>query len=206
MRGFMFQGLSEPTNDVLRARMKRFAGLYMNEDPDAPNYDPVHKIIKSIWNGSKGPMMRKATVYDWVGDPVAGRFHLLHHPGRMDQMYDLEERYPKMLAHCAEYLDSVGDNFLNLAATNLHLNAYMLTHEEKYRDWVIEYVNARRPPGEMFRRTSASTASRAVNTTASGGKEPTAGTSRSSMANWSRLRTATTIRRGLGPASAMRSC
>jgi hypothetical protein len=122
--------------------MKRFAGMYMNEDPDAPNYDPVHKIIKSIWNGSKGPMMRKATVYDWVGDPVAGRFHLLHHPGRMDQMYDLEERYPKMLAHCAEYLDSVGDNFLNLAATNLHLNAYMLTHEEKYRDWAIEYVNA----------------------------------------------------------------
>jgi len=142
MRGFMFQGLSEPTNDLLRRRMKRFAGMYMNEDPEAPNYDPVHKIIKSIWNGSKGPMMRKATVYDWVGDPVPGRFHLLHHPGRMDQMYDLEERYPKMLAHCAEYLDSVGDNFLNLAATNLHLNAYMLTHEEKYRDWVVEYVNA----------------------------------------------------------------
>jgi hypothetical protein len=50
--------------------MKRFAGLYMNEDPEAPNYDPEKKIIRSIWNGSKGPMLRKATVYDWVGDPV----------------------------------------------------------------------------------------------------------------------------------------
>jgi hypothetical protein len=142
MRAFLLQGLSEPTSDILRTRTKRFAGLYMNEDPSAPNYDPVNKVIKSIWNGSLGPMMRKATVYDWVGDPVPGRFHLLHHPNPMAQMYDLEERYDKMLAHCTEYLDSVGDNSLNLAATILHLNAYMLTHEEKYRDWVLEYVNA----------------------------------------------------------------
>jgi hypothetical protein len=47
-----------------------------------------------------------------------------------------------MLAHCDEYLDSVGDNFLNLAATNLGINAFMLTGEAKYRDWVLEYVNA----------------------------------------------------------------
>ena len=60
--------------------MKRFAGMYMNEDPEAPNYDPVNKVIRSIWNGSKGPMLRKATVYDWVGDPVPGSFHLLHNP------------------------------------------------------------------------------------------------------------------------------
>jgi len=39
-----------------------------------------------------------------------------------------------MLAHCTEYLDSVGDNSLNLAATTLGLNAYMLTGDEKYRD------------------------------------------------------------------------
>jgi hypothetical protein len=142
MRAFMFLGLSEPDNNLYRWRMKRFAGLYMNEDPAAPNYDPEHKVIKSIWNGSQGPMMRKATVYDWVGDPVPGQFHLLHNAADRTQMLDLEKWYPRMLAHCAEYLDSVGDNSLNLAATNLGLNAYMLTGEEKYRDWVIEYVNA----------------------------------------------------------------
>ncbi len=142
MRGFMFLGLSEPGNELYRERMKRFAGLYMNEDPSAPNYDPVHKVIKSIWTGSKGPMMHKATVYDWVGDAVPGRFHLLHNPAQRHEMLDLEKWYPRMLAHCAEYLDSVGDNPLNLASTNLALNAYMLTGEEKYRDWVLEYVNA----------------------------------------------------------------
>lgn len=142
MRAFFLLGLSEPNSELYRERMKRFAGMYMNEDPEAPNYDPDKRIIKSIWNGSKGPMLRKATVYDWVGDPVAGSFHLLHNPAGRSKLLDMKTYYPKMLAHCNEYLDSVGDNFLNLAATNLGVNAWMLTHEKKYRDWVIEYVNA----------------------------------------------------------------
>jgi hypothetical protein len=142
MRGIMFQGLSEPTSPKFRNRMTRFAGLYMNEDPAAPNYDPKHKIIRSIWNGSKGPMLHKATTYDWVGDPVPGRFHLLHGPHGRGQLVELQSVYEKMLAHCAEYIDSVGDHPLNLAATNLGLRAYMLTHDSKYRDWVLEYVNA----------------------------------------------------------------
>ncbi|MBK9168664.1 MAG: hypothetical protein IPM24_14515 [Bryobacterales bacterium] len=142
MRGFMFLGLSEPNNEVFRTRMKRFAGMYMNEDPEAPNYDPEKKLIKSIWTGSKGPMLHKATTYDWVGDPVPGSFHLLHNEAGYGKLLNLEAYYPKMLAHCDEYLDSVGDHPLNLAATNLALNAYMLTGDEKYRNWVKEYVGA----------------------------------------------------------------
>lgn len=142
MRGFLLEGLSNPNDPLYRTRMKRFAGMYMNEDPEALNYDPVKKVIKSIWNGSKGPMLRKATVYDWVGDPVPGSFHLLHNPAGRSKLLDMKTYYPKMLAHCEEYLDSVGDNFLNLAATILGLNAYMLTGEEKYRRWVLEYVDA----------------------------------------------------------------
>ncbi|MGH2349154.1 MAG: hypothetical protein ACRDFT_06770, partial [bacterium] len=142
MRAFFFLGLSEPNNAQYRERMKRFAGMYMNEDPETPNYDPVHKVIKSIWNGSRGPMLRKATVYDWVGDPVPGRFHLLHNPAGRSKLLDMTTYYPKMLAHCTEYLDSVGDNFLNLAATILATNAYMLTGEAKYKNWVTEYVDA----------------------------------------------------------------
>jgi hypothetical protein len=36
----------------------------------------------------------------------------------------------------------VGDNPLNMASTILGLNAYMLTGEEKYRTWVLDYVGA----------------------------------------------------------------
>lgn len=142
MRAFLLQGLSDPNDDLYRQRMVRFAAMYNGEDPYAPNYDPVKKVIKSIWTGSKGPMLRKATTYDWVGDPVPGIFHLLHNPAGRSKMLDLEANYKKMLAHCDEYLDSVGDNFLNLASTILNLNAYMLTGEEKYRQYVIDYVTA----------------------------------------------------------------
>ncbi len=142
MRAFLFLGLSDPNNDLYRQRTRRFAAMYMGEDPEAPNYDPEKKVIRSIWNGSKGPMLRKATTYDWVGDPVPGTFHLLHNPAGRGKMLDLQAHYEKMLAHCAEYLDSVGDNSLNLASTILGLNAYMLTGDEKYRDWVLDYVGA----------------------------------------------------------------
>lgn len=142
MRAFLLQGLSDPNDELYKQRSRRFAAMYMGEDPEAPNYDPQLKIIKSIWTGSKGPMLRKATTYDWVGDPVPGTFHLLHNPAGRGKMLDLEANYKKMLAHCDEYLDSVGDNSLNLAATVLGLNAYALTGEDKYRDWVLDYMGA----------------------------------------------------------------
>lgn len=142
MRAFLLMGHSDPENELFVERMERFAQMYTGEDPEVANYDPERKIIRSIWNGSLGPMLRRATVYDWVGDPVPGKFHLLHNPARTTKLLDLEEWYPRMLAHCDEYLDSVGDNFLNLAATLLGTNAYALTGKEKYRAWTLEYLDA----------------------------------------------------------------
>jgi hypothetical protein len=142
MRAFLLLGLSAPNDEHYRQRSRRFAAMYMGEDPEAPNYDPARKILKSIWTGSKGPMLRKATTYDWVGDPVPGTFHLLHNPAGRGKLLDLQAHYKKMLAHCDEYLDSVGDNSLNLASTILGLNAWMLTGEDKYRNWVLDYVGA----------------------------------------------------------------
>ena len=66
---FNRMGLSIPQDATYQARARRFAGFYMAEDPDAPNYDPARKIIRSMQNGSRGPMLRKATALDWVGDP-----------------------------------------------------------------------------------------------------------------------------------------
>ncbi len=142
IRAFMFLGLADPNDPKLIRRMTSFAGLYMNEDPEAQNYDPVKKVIKSIWTGSKGPMLHKATTYDWVGDDVPGSFHLLHGKRGTKELVNLAKVYDKMLAHCAEYLDSVGDHPLNLGTTGLALNAYALTGDKKYRDWIADYVGA----------------------------------------------------------------
>ena len=62
MRGFMFLGLSIRTTFSSGERMKRFAEMYMGDDPESQNYDPQNKVIRSfIWTGSKGPMLHKAT-------------------------------------------------------------------------------------------------------------------------------------------------
>ena len=42
--GFYFYGLGRPDGRRYVDRMRRFAGFYMNEDPDAPNYDPEHRL------------------------------------------------------------------------------------------------------------------------------------------------------------------
>ena len=50
--------------------------------------------------------------------------------------------YEQMLEHFKDYNDIVGDSPMNLAATSLALNAYMLTHEARYKTWILEYVEA----------------------------------------------------------------
>jgi hypothetical protein len=130
---FNRMGLSAPTNATYQARARRFAGFYMGEDPGAPNYDPVQKIIRSMQNGSRGPMLRKATALDWAGDPfdVTG-FDALHG----------ESSFEQFLAHYEEYGDVAGDHFLNLVATTLPMNAYLVANEPKYKDWIVEYMDA----------------------------------------------------------------
>jgi hypothetical protein len=131
---FNLQGLSDPLDLRFQQRVRRYAGFYLGEDPGAPNYDPQHKIIRSLFNGSRGPLLRKATGLDWAGDPieVANRFRLGHG----------EQSYEQMVEHFKDYNDIVGDHPLNLVSTTLALNAYMLAHEEKYKKWLLEYVDA----------------------------------------------------------------
>ena len=131
---FNVQGLSDPGNRAFKRRTHRFADFYTGEDKGAPNYDPRLKIIRSLFNGSRGPLLRKATALDWAGDPieVEDRFKLRHG----------ERSYKEMLEHFKGYTDVVGDSPLNLLSTTLALNAYMLEHDEKYRRWLLEYVDA----------------------------------------------------------------
>jgi hypothetical protein len=130
---FNRMGLSIPSDPTYQTRARRFAGFYMGEDPEAPNYDGVHKIIRSMQNGSRGPMLRKATALDWVGDPFDVRgFDALHG----------ESSFEQFLAHYQEYSDVAGDHFLNLVATTLPTDAYLLAGESKYRTWLTEYMDA----------------------------------------------------------------
>jgi hypothetical protein len=133
LRTFNKMGLSVPTLPIYQERARRFAGFYMAEDPTAPNYDPQRKLIRSMLNGSIGPMLRPATALDWVGDPFDVAQFVAGHG---------EHTFAQFLRHYEEYGDVVGDHFLNLVATTLPLDAYLLANEPKYKAWIVDYMDA----------------------------------------------------------------
>ena len=130
---FNLMGLSTPRDARLIERTKRFAGFYDGSDPAAPNYDPKHRVIRSMFNGSAGPLLRPTTAMDWAGDPFdTSKFDLVHG----------ERSFDEFLAHYAEYTDTVCDSPLNMQSTTLALNAWLLTGEQRWRDWLLSYVDA----------------------------------------------------------------
>lgn len=126
-------GLCTPGDRKLIERARRFADFYTGRDPIAANYDPKLRLIRSMFNGSIGPLMRPATMLDWAGDPFdTAPFEMVHG----------ETSYADTLEHYREYTETVGDNPLNLHSTALGFNAWMLTGENRFRDWMLEYVEA----------------------------------------------------------------
>ena len=80
---FYWFGLSRPTDERYAIRLRRFAGFYMNEDPDARNYDANLKIIPSLFNGSRGAKLTNNTQEDWNGRLIPGSpENLAHLQGR----------------------------------------------------------------------------------------------------------------------------
>ena len=122
LAAFHFYGLGKPQDARYRERVARFARFYNGDDPEAQNYDPERRIIRSLHNGSRGPKLTPATEMDWGGLPVEGE--------------------PDRLTRYAEASNIAGDHPLNLASTTLGMDAYLLTGDERYRDWVLEYADA----------------------------------------------------------------
>ena len=110
--------------------------------PDVANYDPEHKIIQCARNGSKGPAFWTFTgspYWPWPGYNLP--FYDV--PGCTDhESVSADPELPKRLGKAMQERQGKGDSVINLAATSLIANAYLLTGEEKYRAWVQEYVEA----------------------------------------------------------------
>lgn len=125
---------SIPENVV---RAIRFAGFYLNEDPEAANYDPEHKMVKSIFTGSKGPLATSSAVYNL-------RYgHASLYPVLEKLEPDWHET-PTRASEIQSLYDSVvtrTDVPVNLGITGLMTNAYLYTGEEKYKQWVLDYVD-----------------------------------------------------------------
>ena len=50
-------GLADPTIVENIRRAEKFAAMYIGEDPQAPNYDPEHRVFRSGFTSSQGPLL-----------------------------------------------------------------------------------------------------------------------------------------------------
>ncbi len=142
---FWYLPLADPTDYETYARAQRFAGFYMNEDPEAPNYDPKLKIIRSPHTGSQGPLFgdpAKAAPYGWSKGMRSYGLPLQDVPG-VASYDDLKDpaKARAMGKAMAERMYR-GDVPVNLSAATLVANAYLFTGDEKYAKWIREYVGA----------------------------------------------------------------
>jgi hypothetical protein len=142
---FYFLCLADPTHPKLLERAQRFAGFYTGEDASAPNYDAKLKMIRAPHNGSLGPRWGYRDgdpVPDWSdGMRVYGLpFDDVPGVSSFDDLQDPELR--RRLGEVMNERFGRGDVVSNLGATSLAANAFLMSGETKYRDWLLEYTSA----------------------------------------------------------------
>ncbi len=141
---FYLLNLAAPTNQRNQERSRRFAGFFVNEDSDALNYDPEHQLMKCSLIGSMGPGHQLFAGADFGYRPYMEYYGLAFQDIEgIDSLEDLHDP-----AKAARFLAVVqqrwayGDAVMNLAVTSMIANAYLHTAEEKYRQFVQDYVGA----------------------------------------------------------------
>jgi hypothetical protein len=146
---FYFLCLADPTHPKLIERAKRFAGFYLNEDTDIAfedrAYDEEKRLVRAPHNGSVGARwgyFDGAVEYGWY--PYMAPYGLPYEDVEGITSYDdlKDSTLAKRMGEVMQHRMGKGDAATNLIVTSLITNAYLLTGEEKYRDWVVNYVSA----------------------------------------------------------------
>ena len=142
-----YLAMADPGHYIDRNRALRYAAMYTGEDPLAPNWDAEKRMIRSPLNGSRGPRF-VTTRADWeYHRPIlAGYlspFEDMPGADSRDPMFKVDwtddETFARVLALINERMTRC-DVPLNLSAASMITNAYLYTGEEKYRKWVLDYL------------------------------------------------------------------
>jgi hypothetical protein len=138
-------GMADPTHRRHLERVRRFAGFYTGEDPEAPNYDATRRLIRSPLTGSRGPRF-VVTGLDWsthreVLDHYPPPFDDLPGVGGLTCPWTDDGVFAAILDRMNVQMTK-GDVPLNLTATSLVTHAFLMTGDERYRQWVLDYHDA----------------------------------------------------------------
>ena len=138
-------GLCDPHVFKDRQRAFRFAGFYVGEDNEAQNYDSELKLIRSPINGSRGPR-HEMSPEDWS----THRDVLANYPVPFEDIPGIDT--PKADWNDDEIFERIldllnrrmakGDVPLNLTATSMIVHAYLYNGDQKYKNWVVDYIDA----------------------------------------------------------------
>jgi len=142
---FYYFGLADPTRKRDRARTLRFASFYMGDDPEARNWDADKRMMRSPITGSRGPRLENSWD-DWT----THRPELSHYPAPFEDIpgvqgpianWEDDRVYAEILKLLNERQMKC-DVPLNLTSTSLIAHAYMYTGDDRYRRWVLDYLQA----------------------------------------------------------------
>ncbi|MGD6748316.1 hypothetical protein ACOKM3_41470 [Streptomyces sp. BH106] len=143
----LFYGIcaADPADPEFRSRAHKFADLYLPGSP-AGNYDPAARIIRAPHNGAEGP--RPGLQKEWASYGaelgMMRPFGLpLHDLGTIATWDDLAD--PDNARRMGEAMNARighGDTAVDLAATSLAVNAWLYGHDDRYRDWALDYLGA----------------------------------------------------------------
>ena len=136
--GFQYYGLADPsiTENIERAR--RFVGFYLGVNPEARNYDPEHHLIRSPITGSAGPATTGSADYVLI----YGHASLYPVMKSLESGWEKDTKRHEEIQRLYDDLVISGDVPMNLAVTGLFSHAAILTGDEKYKKWVLDYVDA----------------------------------------------------------------
>ena len=140
-------GMADPYDEAFRDRSVRFAAMYTGEDPEAPNYDPKTRLMRASMNGSRGPKM-EWTKRDWI--PTNANLVYYHLPfddipgvksptGWINDGHE-DDQFGRIVQTMSDRM-AKGDVPINLTAAPLMANAYLYTGNDKYKRWVVEYLD-----------------------------------------------------------------
>ena len=132
--------LAASEDDAFTERARRFADYYL-PGSDVENYDAENRVVLGPETGSKGP----SSPIDgpWAHADWMVSYHLpFTDVEGVDGINDLRD--PERAANMSDVLaDRWQDDVVaNLAITSLVSTAYLLTGDERYQEWVLEYVEA----------------------------------------------------------------
>ena len=130
-------GLAAPDLPANIRRARRFAGFYLNEDPEAQNFDPELKLVKSIFTGSEGPLASSQANYNLR----YGHASLYPIEARLEPEWTEDPQRAQEVQQLYDQIVTRTDVPVNLGITGLVTNAYLYTGDEKYKRWVLEYVD-----------------------------------------------------------------